>query len=268
MIRALVLLLFPALASAADCSPDAAGEQQILSAMTENARNYAQALPNFLATRVTKRFLDPSGSGYRWRMVDTIEEHLSYFEHKETYRTVSVNGKPAAPGLQPGLSTGGEFGSVLEDIFSPKTQADFKWKRCQTMHGTPMYVFEYRETKAKGVISFSMSQPAPRTTSMSELEGNQQVQVSVPYHGLIYADRQTQKVMRLTIVSEMPKNFPMREAVREIDYGWTPVGGGEYLLPQKVDVHARFRFTSMHNETEFLLYRKFEADSVLKFDQK
>lgn len=268
MLRALVLLLFPVLAFAADCSLDGAGEQQILDAMTENARNYAQELPNFLVTRVTKRFLDPSGNGHPFRMIDTIEEQLSYFEHKEKYKTVSVNGMPAAPGLQPGLSTGGEFGSIFEDIFSPKTRADFKWKRCQTIHGTPMYVFEYRETKAKGVISFSTTQPGRPTTSMSERDLNQQVQVSVPYHGLIYADRQTQKVMRLTIISEMPKNFPMREAEREIDYGWTPVGGGEYLLPQKVDVHARFRFTSMHNETEFLLYRKFEADSVLKFDQK
>lgn len=267
MLRVLIPLLVPALAFAADCSPNAAEQTKILDGLTENARTYAQALPNFLATRVTRRFLDSSGGSHRWQMVDTIEESLTYFQHKETYRTISVNGKPAAPGLQRGLSTGGEFGSVLEDIFSPRTLADFKWRRCQSVHGVPMYVFEYRETKAKSIIGFSMAQQTPRTNSMSERDLNQQTRTAVPYHGLIYVDRRTQKAMRLTIVSEMPKKFPMRNAERTIDYGWTLVAGGEYLLPQKVDVRASLDSTLMHNATEFLLYRKFEAESVLKFEK-
>ena len=149
MVRPILMLLFPALAFAADCSPGAAERQRILATITGNARSYAQALPNFLATRVTRRFLDPSGSGHGWHMVDTVEQQLSYFDYKETYTLVSVDGQPAKSGAAPGLSTGGEFGAVFEDIFSPQTEAAFQWKRCESIHGIKMYVFEYRETKAR-----------------------------------------------------------------------------------------------------------------------
>ena len=267
MVRPILMLLFPALACAADCSPGAAERQRILATITGNARSYAQALPNFLATRVTRRFLDPSGSGHGWHMVDTVEQQLSYFDYKETYTLVSVDGQPAKSGAAPGLSTGGEFGAVFEDIFSPQTEAAFQWKRCESIHGIKMYVFEYRETKARETVGFSLTQPEPNPRLLQE-NVNRQTQASVPYHGLIYADRQTGKVMRLTIISEVARNFPMQHPERQLDYAWTLVAGGEFLLPQKVTVRAQLHGTLMRNETEFLLYRKFEANSVLKFEKR
>src|SRR5579872_5202257 len=161
MTRPLLLLLFPALACAADCSPGAAEQQRILSAITGNARSYAQALPDFLAARVTRRYLDSSGSGHQWHLADTVEQQLSYFGHKETYALVSVDGRPANPGSASGLSTGGEFGAVFEDIFNPQTQAAFQWKRCESIHGVKMYVFEYHETKARETVGYSLTQPEP-----------------------------------------------------------------------------------------------------------
>ena len=267
MIRPFLLLLFPALACAADCSPGAAEQQRILSAITGNARSYAQALPDFLAARVTRRYLDSSGSGHQWHLEDTVEQQLSYLEHKETYALVSIDGRPAKSGAASGLSTGGEFGAVFEDIFSPETQAAFQWKRCESIHGIKMHVFEYRETKAREVVGYSLTPPEPDRPLLSQ-NVNRQTTASVPYHGLVFADRQTGKVMRLTIVSEVPRNFPMQQPERQLDYEWTLVAGGEFLLPRKVVVRARIHGTLMRNETDFVLYRKFDANSVLKFEKR
>lgn len=255
---------FSLLAAAAfirDCPADPAGHQHILGAITENARNYAASLPDFLATRVTKQFVDHSGTGHGWRQTDTIEQQLAYYQHKETYRATVVNGKPGeAPG---GLTTSGEFGDVFESIFGEKTMADFKWKNCSAIGGVPVYVFEYRETKAPTLIAVQIPPPAHAGFAGAYRD----VQANVPYHGLIYAGRHDQKVMRITFEAEIARDFPLREAKRQIDYGWTPVGGEQFLLPQSVDVRSKFRGMLLRNQINFLLYRKFEADSVLKFDK-
>ncbi len=66
-------------------APDAAQQKEILAAVTENALNYSDSLPNFICLQVTQRYVDRSG-GDHFVATDTIAERLSYFEHKKTTR--------------------------------------------------------------------------------------------------------------------------------------------------------------------------------------
>src|SRR5205807_2790559 len=46
-------------------APSAAEQKKVLAEATEYALNYEKNLPNFICTQVTRRFEDPSGSGFR-----------------------------------------------------------------------------------------------------------------------------------------------------------------------------------------------------------
>ena len=65
---------------------------EILDLIRANAINYSNNLPNFLCTQVTHRNVDTTGTGDHWRQMDTIQEQLSFFEHREKY-TVTVPDK-------------------------------------------------------------------------------------------------------------------------------------------------------------------------------
>jgi len=260
-MRAAIFILLSLPLRAADCSPTVAERQEILNAITNRARQYANSLPDFLATRVITRWVEPAETAQQWRKLDTIEQQLAYYQHVETYRGTRVNGRPVKSAALPGLSSGGEFGAVFEDIFNEKSLADFKWRSCSIIRGVPVYIFDYRETKMLEKLSIGGADGS----SSSAGAGSANVRAEVPYHGRIYADRHDERVMRITVIAEVPHGFPMRSVQREVDYAWTLVGGGQYVLPRKVEIRSRVGDAIMRNEMQFVLYRKFDADSVLKF---
>ncbi|HUA87648.1 MAG TPA: hypothetical protein VMB85_27520 [Bryobacteraceae bacterium] len=260
-MRATIFILLSLSLRAADCSSNVAEQQRILGAITNNARQYTNSLPDFLATRVVTRWVDPTGTAQRWRKVDTIEQQLAYYQHVETYRETRVNGQPVKSAPSPGLNSGGEFGAVFEDIFDEKSLADFKWRSCSSIRGVPVYIFDYHETK----VLEKLDVERPDRSNSFAGGSSRNVRAEVPYHGRIYADRHDKKVMRITVIAEVSHGFPMRNLEREIDYGWTLVGGGQYVLPQKAEIRGRIDGALMRNEMEFVLYRKFDSDSVLKF---
>ena len=74
-------------------APDAETQQKVLAAITQDAVSYSEGLPNFICMQVTRRYVAQNGSD-NFRLTDTIAERLSYFEHKEDYKVISVNGTP------------------------------------------------------------------------------------------------------------------------------------------------------------------------------
>jgi hypothetical protein len=65
--------------------------------------------------------------------------------------------------------------------------------------------------------------------------------------------------------SDIPPQLQMRQISTVIDYAETQIGGKTYLLPVTASV-AVVGFTgNVRNDLEFQEYRKFEADSVIKF---
>src|ERR1700685_2447334 len=80
-------------------SPDAAEQKKILTDATDYAFNHERDLPNFLCTQTTRRFQDYQTRGAEghedWRPVDIIVERLAYFDHREDYKVLEINGVPS-----------------------------------------------------------------------------------------------------------------------------------------------------------------------------
>jgi len=85
----------PKLTAAPIPGPSEEDQKKVLAAITENAIHYSEGLPNFICMQVTRRYVAQSGSD-NFRLTDTIAERLSYNEHHEDYKVISVNGTPVA----------------------------------------------------------------------------------------------------------------------------------------------------------------------------
>jgi hypothetical protein len=234
-------------------APSLGEQNNIIKEVREYALSYVQRLPDFICTQVTRRYVDPSGREF-WGRRDVITARLTYFEQKENYKLVLVNGRMTDlpyESLGGAISTG-EFGSMMREIFEKETEAEFRWERWATLRGKRAHVFFYR-----------VAQPQ----SKWRIEYERREHVFPGYHGLIYVDRDTLMVMRITLEAEdIPASFPIQQASSMLDYDYTKISGREYMLPLRAVVRIREGKLLAKNEVEFRLYRKFAAEATITFE--
>src|SRR5581483_845730 len=85
--------------------------------------------------------------------------------------------------------------------------------------------------------------------------------------GLVYVDRQSHEVLRVTLVAEdIPASFPIRQAETILDYDYQILGDHPFLLPLKAENRMQTAGVLTRNDVEFRLYRKFSSESEIKYD--
>ncbi|HLH42299.1 MAG TPA: hypothetical protein VKV74_04880 [Bryobacteraceae bacterium] len=229
--------------------------RRILDEVREKALNYTQSLPNFLCTQVTRRYVDPSGKE-NWIQEDVIQEHLSYVDGHEDYKVIMVNNKPAINQTHTklgGATSSGEFGSMLAEIFDPATATDFNWERWAKLDGRVMYVLNFRVEQARSKYSI-LHEPSGR-------------EIVSGYHGLIWADTDTGRVMKITMECDtIPADFPIQQVSETMNYDFQDISGKKYVLPVRVELRSREGRLLSKNNMEFRLYRKFTTESSITFD--
>jgi len=234
--------------------PDSLEQGQILDEAREYALNYTRQLPDFICVQVTRRWVDPTGFD-SWRHLDTITTRLSYFEQKEDYKVVLVNDQPVQdmPLEQlGGTISAGEFGSMMKDIFALDSNARFEWERWATLRGKRNYVLSYDIDQAH---------------SRYHLIANRSLDIITAYKGLIYIDKESKVISRITLRAYgIPYAFPVRDVTTSLDYDVTKIGGAQFMLPLKAEITSRRGDESTRNDVQFRLYRKFGADTTIRFD--
>jgi hypothetical protein len=233
--------------------PSAAEQQRILEQVRQYALDYDKKLPDFICAQITRRFYDPTGLEF-WSASDTITAKLTYFENKEEKKVMMINGKYQDIDYDKlgGATSTGEFGSLLKEVFEPASNAKFAWERWATLRGRRMYVFSYR---------------VPRAYSQWKLRYERVLEDTPGYRGLIYIDRDTGQVMRITLEAEdIPPSFPIQAATTKLDYDYQDISGNTFLLPLRSEMRMRSGKTLVKNEVEFRMYRKFGADATITFD--
>jgi hypothetical protein len=234
--------------------PSAAEIKQILAAITEKALDYTKSLPNFICAQVTTRSFDPSGTE-AWHTADKVQEQLSYVDGKEDYKVTLVNNLPVANMKHEqlgGITSSGEFGSMLHAIFAPETQAQFDWERWATLRGKRMYVYSFRVAASTSDYRIE-HQPSGRS-------------IVAGYHGLIYADAESKQVMRIRMDCDGLDGFPINQVSVTMDYASTKISEQTFVLPMAAEVRSREGRTLGKNVMQFSLYRKFSSDAVITFD--
>jgi hypothetical protein len=229
-------------------------EQQVLLDAREAADSFAADLPNFLAEQVTTRarsvVLPP-----HWETIDVVTAEVAYSNGREEYRNIRINGQPTTQPIEKtGTWTTGEFISTLQDVLSPSTDAAY------TRRGE-----EKVGNRAAFVYGFSVDQQ----NSHWILNSDDGRTCSPAYTGRLWIDKDSRRVLRIEQKADaIPAGFPYDRAESVIEYGFVRIDAGVYLLPVKSDNSGCRRGSNacLQNSIEFRNYRRFAAESSIKFD--
>jgi hypothetical protein len=230
-------------------------QKRIIAEARANALEYTDRLPDFVCLQITRRYVDPSGLEMDWLKYDEVKTRVSYVEGAENYEVVSVNNQVTDKGMHDlgGATSTGEFGSLLRELFEPRTAASFTWARHSLLRGKAVYVFHL---------------DVPKRRSRWRLTYEKTSEVTAGYRGLVYIDKESERVLRMDIqATEVPPDFPLQDATTRLDYDYIDISGKSFLLPLKGRVGMRDGKLLSRNDVEFRLYRKFSAEATISFDE-
>jgi hypothetical protein len=218
----------------------------------KNAMGYLDRLPNFRCTQETHRFTAPLKSPDQLKEADSFKDALMYEGGKVQYQRIEINGvKPENADLtKTGVAARNEFGSMLRGLFDTDTAAAYKWAGRSMAMGVLCQVFEVEVSK-------------PKSNFVMNIGGTRE---HVAYSGRVFIDEETGMVRRLTIQGVgLPKENSLQSPALSLDYGMVKIGQNDYLLPLRSVLQLRHAKAFVRNETVFGGYRKFDAETQIKF---
>jgi hypothetical protein len=227
-------------------------QKQLWESAAKNAMGYLDQLPNFRCVQETHRFTAPAKTPDQLKEADSFQDELVFEGGKERYQRLESNGEKAdlAPGEDKGISSRNEFGSLLRGLFDPDVGASYRWAGRSMALGVLCQVFEFEVSRAKSNFVLRAGASA----------------ASVAYTGRVFIDEDTGMVRRLTIQGVgLAKDFSLQSPSLSLDYGMVKIGEKDYLLPLRSTLQLRQAKVFVRNERVFRGYRKFQADSQIKF---
>ena len=110
----------------------------------EKAGEFTETLPSYVCQEFMARFYNTSHT-VNWQAQDVVSMEVVYDAGKESYRNIAVNNKPSKKSMEElgGAWSTGEFGTVLIDLFSPATAADFRYRRGAVTAGRSSLVYDF-----------------------------------------------------------------------------------------------------------------------------
>jgi hypothetical protein len=234
--------------------PDSVEQAKIIDEARDYALNYTKQLPNFICVQVTRRDIDPSGTGNNWYHGDTITARLSY-NGFENYEVILHNNQPVTNANMRtfgGTSSEGEFGSMMKEIFELDSHAQFSWDHWGKLRGRKTYVFAY---------------DIEQQYSKYRVEADEKLVIVPAYRGLVYIDEDTKMVEKIVMTPyDLPSTFPIHDITSSLDYDLETIGDSQYMLPLKSVLISKRDRQMSKNDIEFRLYRKFGTESSIKFE--
>ncbi len=226
-------------------------------ALIEKARQVAskflEGLPNYVvqesATRYVSETRQPS-----WNVVDVVSAEVVFEENREHYRNLQINGKPSKkPPEETGAWSTGEFGTILGNLFSPYTDADFKFAQDDTIIHRAASVFDFKVQRVRA---------SWRIWTTGQY-------IMPAYRGSVWIDKQTGEVLRIEMqAKEIPEAFPEITVETAVDYDSIRLGTPEqFLLPVHSEALSCWRGSNdcQRNVIEFRNYHKFTGESNIEF---
>src|SRR5262249_18703090 len=214
-----------------------------------------EGLPNYVCQELIARFVSASHK-VDWQPQDIVSAELVYEDGREHYRNIAINNKPTKKEMQdlPGAWSTGEFGTVLADLFSSATAADFTKQGESKAAGRPALVYDFmveREHSHWHILAPSQS-------------------VEPAYKGSIWIDKGTGNVLRVEMQTrQMPREFPFDKVESAVDYQYVRFGERQFLMPVHAETLTCQRGTSVcsRNKIDFRNYHKYSSEADITFEK-
>lgn len=227
-------------------------------ARIEKARDavetFTETLPDYLCQEQMARFQSTTHV-VSWVPQDVVSMELVYEKGKERYRNLQINGKPTKAQRMEELAgswSTGEFASVLIDIFSPATAADFRYRRNSRSGGRDAFLYDF-------AVDHEHSHWQIHMPSQSILPA---------YKGSLWIDKETARVLRIEMQAvHLPEEFPLDKVEMASEYEFIRISDHQFLLPVHSENLNCQRGTNMcgHNVIDFRNYHKYSGDATIEF---
>ena len=229
-------------------------EDDLIRKAAAAAMDFTETLPSYVCREVMARYESESHPA-NWQPLDVVTANLVYDKGKEDYRDLAINNKPVKKNMEelPGAWSTGEFGTVLVDLLSPATAADFRFRGNERTAGITSKVYDFNVDRAH---SHWMIHVASQTYMPA-------------YRGAVWIDPQTARVLRIEMQAYgFPEAFPSDHVESATDYEYIRLGDArQYLLPVHAETLSCQRGSSLcsRNAIDFRNYHKFEGQSTVTF---
>lgn len=217
---------------------------------------FTQSLPAYVCQEQIARFVSTSMK-VNWQPVDIVSAEVVYENGKEQYRNLAINGKAVKKAMEElsGAWSTGEFGTLLLDLFSSATDADFRYRRQAKVAGRDAYLFAFEVDRENSHWHIQVA-------SQSILPA---------YRGSVWIDKETSQVLRVEMEGvKLPTEFPMDKIEASTDYQFIRLGERQYLLPVHAEMLSCQRGTNncSRNAIDFRNYHKYSGEATITFDNK
>ena len=248
--------------SSSDDTPkarSAPGDDPFIDQARDAASAFSETLPNYVVKQFTTRYATGAARGGKtsWQVLDNVTADVIEENGDEKYKNILVNGKPPTQDVEKtGSWSRGEFSSLLQDVLSPLTNADFHGKRATTIVNREAFRYD-----------FSVEQPNSHWHVESE------AQSYLPaYTGAIWIDKQNYRVLRIELSAQKhaARRFRLTPWNRRSITIMCSSARASICCPIHSEALSCGRGTSTctRNVIEFRNYKKFTADTSITFDDK
>jgi hypothetical protein len=223
---------------------------------TDAALDFTEGLPAYVCEERMSRYQSESRPA-RFQFIDNLTMTVVDENGKDRYGDLKINGRPTSKTLEEsgGAYSTGEFGTVLIDLFSPATSANFRYQRESRVAGisAKMYDFDVRRENSHWDVKVGSQSYSPA------------------YRGSVWIDPQTGRVLRIEKEGyNLPDSFPVDHVESATDYQYVRLGDArQYLLP----VHAENLMCQRGSDIcskiviDFANYHKYSGESTITFGQ-
>ncbi|HEX4751129.1 MAG TPA: hypothetical protein VH302_16430 [Bryobacteraceae bacterium] len=226
-------------------------QQKLIAAARAYSNRYSENLPSFICTQTVDQF-EGDKKAHHWRKGDSLTSQLVWDRGREQRTLQLVNSRPvpAHKLWRSPLVSEGEFGNLLDSVFSSESQASFTFRGWENLDGKRLAVFAYNVDQQHSKLRLSMGM----------------YDTVVACWGVIYLDEDNGTVWRITNDADnFPQELHTKSVSRSVDYSEVAIGDNRYVLPVHASVILNTGERNLRNELRFESYRKFTADSRISF---
>jgi hypothetical protein len=226
----------------------------LINRAVEAALDFTEGLPNYVCQEMMARY-ESTTRPANFQAIDIVSVAVVYQDGKEDYRDVTINGKPIKKNMEQmdGAWSTGEFGTMLIDLLSPATGAEFHYRKDDRTSGVVTKLYDYSVKRENSHWQITMSSQSYKP----------------PYKGSIWIDPATGRVLRIEMQAYgFPEDFPTDHVESAMDYQYTRLGDTkQYLLPVHAETLSCQRGTDFcsHNVIDFRNYHKYSGESNITF---
>jgi hypothetical protein len=218
------------------------------------AASFTETLPDYVCQEQMARFASTTHV-VSWRPLDIVSAEVVYEKGRERYRNLAINGKPAKAKTMeelPGSRSTGEFATMLMDLLSPSTDADFRYRKQSRSGGRDASVFDFE-------VDHEHSHWNIQAPSQSVLPA---------YRGSVWIDKETARVLRIEMQAyHLPEEFPFDKVESTTEYEYIRIGEGQFLLPVHSESLMCQHGTNIcsRNAIDFRNYHKYAGEATIIF---